>query len=52
MNWIFCPSCEEEFRVISDADVTTQYCPFCGENLPSEEEACYDWETGDNVRFR
>lgn len=36
MDWITCPSCEEEFRVIADAQLTPLFCPFCAEDLPEE----------------
>jgi len=51
MDWITCSSCEEEFRVISDADLPTSFCPFCGEEMLIEEEAVYDWESVDNTRL-
>lgn len=36
MDWITCPSCEEEFRIISDARESPLFCPYCGEDLPSD----------------
>lgn len=36
MDWITCPSCEEEFKLVSDCTLSPQYCPYCGEDLPEE----------------
>ena len=33
MDWIICPSCEEEFKIITDSTTALVYCPFCSEEL-------------------
>lgn len=38
MKFIECPSCEEEFRVVSDSLTPVSYCPFCAEVIPVEIE--------------
>lgn len=37
MDWITCPSCEEEFKIISDATAKPAFCPFCAEELDLED---------------
>lgn len=37
MKWIECNNCHEEFRVISDALASVEYCPFCGDDIVEEE---------------
>lgn len=41
MDWTTCPSCEEEFKILSDSTLTPLFCPFCAEELEIEE---YDEE--------
>lgn len=36
-DWIQCPSCDEEFRVVSDTGSLVEYCPFCGDDIIEEE---------------
>jgi predicted RNA-binding Zn-ribbon protein involved in translation (DUF1610 family) len=38
MDWTICPSCEEEFRIVSDNNITPMYCPYCGDELPIVDE--------------
>lgn len=38
MDWITCPSCEEEFKVITESLETIAYCPFCAEILEVEDD--------------
>lgn len=33
-DWITCPSCEEEFKLIADNLLEALFCPFCSEDLP------------------
>lgn len=35
-DWITCPSCEEEFKVISDNLLEALFCPFCAEDIPED----------------
>ena len=37
MNWITCPECDEEFRVITESLEPIVYCPLCGSDLPEED---------------
>lgn len=37
MDWITCPSCEEEFKIITDGTEQPFYCPFCAEELDLED---------------
>jgi len=36
MDWTTCPSCEEEFKLVSDCTLSPLFCPYCGEDLPEE----------------
>lgn len=36
MDWITCPSCEEEFKIITDSIEIPAFCPLCGEELEIE----------------
>lgn len=38
MKWIECPSCNTEYKVLSDSLDIAQYCPFCGELIEIEDE--------------
>jgi hypothetical protein len=38
MKWMECNSCGEEFRVITDSEVTVEYCPFCGDDIVQEDD--------------
>lgn len=44
MDWETCPSCEEEFKIITDSADAPLFCPFCGEDLPAELDDYYDEE--------
>jgi hypothetical protein len=38
---VSCPNCESEYAVdfmVDSVDGEPDYCPFCGEEIPSEEE--------------
>lgn len=37
MDWITCPSCDEEFKIITDNTTTPVYCPFCSAELEIED---------------
>lgn len=38
-DWIICPSCDEEFKIITDSVVISPiYCPFCSEELDDLED--------------
>jgi hypothetical protein len=37
MDWTTCPSCEEEFKILTDGTVRPAYCPFCSEELELED---------------
>lgn len=37
-DWIQCPSCDEEFKIVSDSTEKPYYCPFCAEELELDEE--------------
>jgi uncharacterized Zn-finger protein len=38
-DWIICPSCDEEFKIITDSVVSAPiYCPFCSEELDDDLE--------------
>ena len=42
-DWIQCPSCDEEFRLVSDTTTLPPlFCPYCGEDLPDELEDLFD----------
>lgn len=32
-DWITCPECEEEFRVITESLEPVTYCPLCGADI-------------------
>ena len=36
-DWIQCPSCDEELRVVSDTGLKIEYCPFCGGDIIEED---------------
>lgn len=42
MKWYECGGCMAEFRVISDTDAFIEYCPFCGTEIPVEDEEYED----------
>jgi hypothetical protein len=42
MDWITCPSCEEEFKLITESIDPPLFCPYCGEDLPDGLEDLYD----------
>lgn len=48
MNFIECPSCEAEFRVISDSVAPVTYCPFCAEVIPDDGDED-EYSVGDDL---
>lgn len=44
MDWTTCPSCEEEFKIVTDGTEPPLYCPFCAEELELELDDLYDDE--------
>lgn len=44
MDWITCPSCEEEFKIVTDSAHTPMFCPFCAEDLPDDLDDIFDDE--------
>lgn len=44
MDWIICPSCEEEFKVVSDSLDTVAFCPFCAEDIEQEPDEDFDFD--------
>lgn len=37
-----CSYCENEFTVLSEAEDTVEFCPFCGEDLlPDDDDDTY-----------
>lgn len=38
MKWYECGSCWAEFRVVSDSDEKTTFCPFCGAELDDSDD--------------
>jgi hypothetical protein len=45
-DWITCPSCEEEFQIISNnLRLEALYCPFCAEDIPE------DWSVLDDEDY-
>ncbi len=44
MDWTTCPSCEEEFKIISDSTEIPLFCPYCGYELPEDEDDFDDEE--------
>ena len=38
MKWYNCNDCDEEFRVITDSELTIEFCPFCGETVEAETD--------------
>lgn len=43
-DWTTCPSCDEEFKIVSDSMESPLFCPFCGEDLPDELDDLFDDE--------
>lgn len=43
-DWIICNTCEEEFRVVSDALTEVGFCPFCGSEIEQELDEDYEEE--------
>jgi uncharacterized Zn-finger protein len=37
MDWITCPSCDEEFKILTDGTALPTFCPFCSEELDLED---------------
>jgi uncharacterized Zn-finger protein len=37
MDWITCPSCEEEFKIITANATPPVYCPYCSAELELED---------------
>lgn len=44
MDWTTCPSCEEEFKVVTDSLDRIQYCPFCAEDIDQPIDEDFDFE--------
>lgn len=44
MNWIICPSCDEEFRIINDSTAVPEVCPYCADPLPLEDPEDEDYD--------
>lgn len=42
MDWTTCPSCEEEFKIITDGTTVPEYCPFCAEDLEIDFDDLFD----------
>ena len=36
-DWIHCPDCDEEFKVLVPSTSVVSYCPLCGEYLVLDE---------------
>ncbi len=36
MDWITCPSCDEEFKIITENTALPEYCPYCSAELELE----------------
>jgi hypothetical protein len=59
MNQFICQTCDAEYEIVTDSEVTALFCPFCGElheNFETEEdEDIYDdgddWDDQDRERF-
>ena len=43
-DWITCPSCDEEFKIITDGTTLPEYCPFCAEDLEFDVDDLFDDE--------
>lgn len=37
-DWIKCPECDEEFKLISSVSNEPEYCPYCGGYLALDED--------------
>lgn len=37
MDWTTCPSCEEEFKIVSGSMDSPLFCPYCGGELELED---------------
>ena len=37
-EWVSCPACWAEFKVISESDELISYCPFCAEAIEHTSE--------------
>jgi uncharacterized paraquat-inducible protein A len=44
MDWITCPSCDEEFKILTDGTATPAFCPFCSDELDLEDDDLFDDE--------
>ena len=38
MRWYTCNSCDDEFRVITEASQFVEYCPLCGSDIADDED--------------
>jgi predicted RNA-binding Zn-ribbon protein involved in translation (DUF1610 family) len=47
MDWKTCPSCEEEFKIVTESLMTPIFCPFCGEDLEDDLDELFDGEFDD-----
>ena len=44
MDWITCPSCEEEFKIITENTTLPEYCPYCSAELHLEDPFDEEYE--------
>ena len=44
MDWITCPDCDEEFKIITDSLESISFCPFCAEEIDLEYDEEDDFE--------
>jgi uncharacterized Zn-finger protein len=44
MDWITCPSCDEEFKIITENTTLPEYCPYCSAELDLEDPFDEEYE--------
>lgn len=45
---IICPFCDSEFHIeTEDDDAAVAFCPYCGEELDSDDDGDYDYTDED-----
>jgi uncharacterized Zn-finger protein len=44
MDWITCPSCDEEFKLITENTALPEYCPYCSAELDLEDPFDEEYE--------
>lgn len=49
---IACQECEAEFKVVSDSNITPEFCPFCGEKLTYDDKDLDEWFEEDEMNPR